>query len=68
MKLRISSLSVSDLDNTGSLLDKQDPAVKLTLGSSTYETSRYRSLIMSDFDYWSSNSVNLCTIYMDVHV
>ena len=31
MKVKISNIAVSDLENTGSFLDKQDPAVKFVV-------------------------------------
>jgi capsid portal protein len=59
MKLRISNLSVSDLENKGSFLDKQDPAVQLTIGSSTYTTARYFSIIAKLYKAYSDSIITI---------
>jgi hypothetical protein len=41
MKVKISNIAVSDLENTGSFLDKQDPAVKFVVLNKSKETERY---------------------------
>jgi hypothetical protein len=43
--LSLSKLKVSDLFNTGSALDRQDPAVYLTVGKKEFHTERYRNYI-----------------------
>lgn len=40
MKLAFSSLEVSDLVDTGSRFDAQDPALKITVGKDKKQTSR----------------------------
>ena len=39
-RLRISGLQAKELANTGGFLDKQDPALKITVGSESKETER----------------------------
>ena len=40
MKLRIGNFQARDLYNTGNLLDKQDPGVKIKIGHNEYVTER----------------------------
>ena len=40
MKLRIGNFQARDLYNTGSLLDKQDPCLKVKIGHNEYVTER----------------------------
>jgi len=41
MKLSIESLEVSDLQDTGSFLDPQDPSVQIVIGKHHLTTERY---------------------------
>ena len=40
MKLRIGKFQARDLYNTGNLLDKQDPCLKISIGHNEYITER----------------------------
>ena len=40
LKLILSALEVKELVNTGNVLDGQDPALAITIGSTTYTTDR----------------------------
>jgi hypothetical protein len=40
MKIKVSNISVKDLDDTGFMLDKQDPGVQIKIGSVTHVTER----------------------------
>lgn len=40
MKIKVSNISVRDLDNTGSVFDGQDPALQLKIGAIAHITER----------------------------
>ena len=42
MKVEFSSIEVSDLEDTGGRWDKQDPAVRITIGKQVKETKRQK--------------------------
>lgn len=44
MKLIFSSLEASDLVDTGSRWDAQDPALRITIGKETHETARMKDV------------------------
>lgn len=41
MRLTIESIKIRDVQDTGNMLDAQDPCVTITLGKQSKETERY---------------------------
>jgi hypothetical protein len=49
LKLELKGFSVNDLYDTGSIFDKQDPCLQITIGKTKYVTARYENYILLSF-------------------
>lgn len=52
LKLELKGFSVNDLYDTGSMFDKQDPCLQITIGKTKYVTERYEIIILDSFYFY----------------